>query len=135
MLIRLGRMTFGACCALVLAGLLAGCGGNQAPVSTGTVAPPAPMSETQRETQALPLAKAAPIPKTLHCKGDIVWVNLSKKTYHASGDPYFGRTKNGQYMCKAAADAAGYHMAGAHHKMKSMKSMQNEMPTPAPAYT
>lgn len=131
MLVRCGRISFGTFLALIVAGLVAACGGNQAPVNTGTVAP---MTEIQKENAALPLTKAAPIPKGLHCKGEIVWVNLTKKTYHETGDPYYGRTKNGQYMCKAAADAAGYHMAGTRHSSK-MKMMKNSMPTPAPAAT
>jgi hypothetical protein len=135
MLVRFGRVTAGVFLALVMAGLISGCGGNQsAPANTGTVAPMAtPMSEMQRETAAMPLAKAAPIPKNLNCKGDIVWANTAKKTYHEAGDPYYGRTKRGEYMCKAAADAAGYHMAGMRHSPKGAKN--NMMATPAPAST
>jgi hypothetical protein len=135
MLVRFGRVTAGVFLALVMVGLIAACGGNQsAPANTGTVAPAAtPMSEMQRETAAMPLAKAAPVPKGLNCKGDIVWVNTAKKTYHEAGDPYYGRTKHGEYMCKAAADAAGYHMAGMRHSPKSAKN--NMMMTPAPYST
>ncbi len=133
MLVRGFRTSFGTFLALIVAGLVAGCGGNQAPVNTGTVAPATPMSETQRETATLPLAKAAAIPRGLHCKGEIVWANTTKKTFHESGDPYFGRTKHGEYMCKAAAEAAGYHMAGMRHSSKTM--MKGAMPTPAPAST
>ena len=61
-----------------------------------------------------------PIPKDLGCSGnDVVWVNMNTKSYHESSDPYFGRTKNGKYMCKAAADAAGFHMAGSMHSHHS----------------
>ena len=89
------------------------------------------MSESQREQNALPLSAAAPIPNTLRCKGDIVWVNMHKKTYHEPGDPYYGRTKNGQYMCKAAADAAGYHMAGTGHgRMKHGHGVMSQTPAP-----
>jgi hypothetical protein len=123
-------MTFGACLALIAAALIAGCGGNQAPVNTGTVPPATPMG--QMHNMAMPAAKAAPIPKGLHCKDEIVWVNTPKKTYHEASDPWYGRTKQGQYMCKAAAVTAGYHAAGMGHSPKMMK---NAMPTPAPAYT
>lgn len=95
----------------------AGCGkggGQSAPQNNATFAPPAsPMTEVQKEIAALPMSELAPVPKGLHCKGDIVWVN--KKTYHEAGDPYYGRTKHGEYMCKAAADAAGDHLAGTRH--------------------
>lgn len=106
---------------------MAGCSGNQAPVNTGTVAPATPMAQMQ----TMAMAKAAPIPKGLHCKDEIVWVNTPKKTYHDPTDPWYGRTKQGQYMCKAAAVAAGNHAAGMHHP----KMMKNAMPTPAPAST
>ena len=106
----------------VLAIALAACGGGggSAPQNNATVAPLAsPMSEVQKEIAALPLSQAAPIPRGMHCKGDVVWVNVNTKSYHRQGDPYFGRTKHGEYMCEAAADAAGYHLAGSHHTSSS----------------
>lgn len=99
---------------LVAAALVAGCGGGSQGSSSQATA--APTTEAQREQAALPTSAMAPVPKDLGCSGsDVVWVNLKSKSYHEPGDPYYGRTKNGKYMCKAAADAAGYHMAGAMH--------------------
>ncbi|MDQ6768316.1 MAG: hypothetical protein M3Z41_10955 [Candidatus Eremiobacteraeota bacterium] len=131
---RFVRMALAASFALIVAAAITSCGGNQsAPQNNATVAPPAsPMTETQKEIAALPLTHAASVPRELHCKGDVVWVNTAKKTYHESGDPYFGRTKHGEYMCKAAANAAGYHLAGSHHKKKS-GSMEG-MPAPTNSY-
>jgi hypothetical protein len=43
---------------------------------------------------------------------------LKSKSYHESTDPYFGRTKNGKYMCKTDAVNAGYHAAGTMHSRK-----------------
>jgi hypothetical protein len=129
MLVRCGRIFFGASLALVAAAFVAACSGNQAPVNTGTVPPATPMAGMQNTGM---MAKAAAIPKGLHCKGEIVWVNMKKKTWHEPSDPWYGRTMHGQYMCKAAAEAAGYHAAGMKHEPKAM---QGAMPTPAPAAT
>ena len=74
------------------------------------------MSESQRESAALPQANVAPVPAGLNCGAtQPVWVNLHTKAWHEPGDPYYGRTKNGAYMCASDAAAKGYHAAGAHH--------------------
>ncbi|HEY7992823.1 MAG TPA: hypothetical protein VID24_01270 [Candidatus Eremiobacteraceae bacterium] len=101
---------------LIAAALVAGCGGGSQSSSSQASAVPTATTEAQREQAALPTSAMQPVPKDLGCSGsDVVWVNLKSKSYHESGDPYYGRTKNGKYMCKTAADAAGYHMAGAMH--------------------
>jgi hypothetical protein len=55
-----------------------------------------------------------------HCPGDtVVWVNLGgSKTYHMSGDRYYGKTKQGAYMCQKEADQSGYHAAGSRAAAK-----------------
>lgn len=116
-----------ALAALALVGTACSGGKESAPTNPATVAPaPAKTTEAMAEQAALPLAVVAAVPKTLKCKDEIVWGNTTKKTYHEKGDPYYGRTKHGQYMCKAAAEAAGYHIAGARHK-----GMKGEKPAPS----
>jgi hypothetical protein len=41
----------------------------------------------------------------------LVWVNLNTKVYHGSADKEYGTTKNGKFMTKADAQAAGARAA------------------------
>lgn len=49
-----------------------------------------------------------------HCPGDtVVWANLGgSKAYHMSGNKYYGKTKQGAFMCQKEADQSGFHSAG-----------------------
>ena len=43
-----------------------------------------------------------------HCPSDVVvWLNLPTGIYHLQGERWYGRTKNGAFVCKAEADQAG----------------------------
>ncbi len=42
-----------------------------------------------------------------------VWANVTSKVYHEPGDPYYGKTKHGMYLCPSQAKAEGYRAAGA----------------------
>jgi len=43
-----------------------------------------------------------------HCPDDaVVWLNLPSGIYHLKGERWYGRTKNGAYVCKQEADHAG----------------------------
>jgi len=54
-----------------------------------------------------------------------VWVNTKTHVYHEPNDPYYGKTKEGKYLCPKAAKAEGDHPAGStgsmakHHHAKS----------------
>jgi len=98
---------------IVVTALVTACGksstvaqSSSAPMATAT-------TEIQAEQNALPSQVAAAIPKDLKCSDEIVWVNVAKRNYHEPGDPYYGRTKHGQYVCLDDAAAKGYHVAGA----------------------
>jgi hypothetical protein len=45
-----------------------------------------------------------------HCASDqVVWLNTKSKVYHEKGTLYYGHTKQGAYVCRKEADAAGDH--------------------------
>ncbi len=43
-----------------------------------------------------------------HCPADtVVWLNLRSGIYHFAGERWYGRTRNGAYVCRREADRAG----------------------------
>jgi hypothetical protein len=50
--------------------------------------------------------------------------------YHLEGDKYYGTTKHGQYACRSAADAAGYHAAGTKASATSHTTSAPTSPDP-----
>ena len=91
-----------------------------APAPMAPAAPAAPMAPASPAATASseatpPTTQAVPPP----AKG-MVWVNLETKIFHREGDPWYGRTKRGQYMSEADALKMGAREAkksgGAHPK-------------------
>jgi hypothetical protein len=82
--------------------------------------------------QSIESRPQAPIPASLNCGPDQpVWTNPRSHAYFEASAPFYGRTKNGTYMCPKDAIAAGYHKAsGRHHHGGSMEGAQ-----PSPAST
>ena len=47
------------------------------------------------------------------CGGDpVVWANPGSQIFHASGTQFYGKTQDGGYMCRGAAEKAGFKPSG-----------------------
>jgi hypothetical protein len=91
-------------------------GGRKASTTNGPAASPAASPATSsygnaKSGNAGALGTAEPVP-ALDCGGtQPVWVNERSHVFHPAGDPYYGRTKHGKYMCERDAAKAGYRPA------------------------
>ncbi|HEY2473505.1 MAG TPA: hypothetical protein VGI19_01770 [Candidatus Cybelea sp.] len=54
-----------------------------------------------------------------------VWVNTKTRVYHEPGDPRYGRTKHGVFLCPSQAQAQGFRpWAGKRGRTGSASSLQ-----------
>jgi hypothetical protein len=85
-----------------------------APAPAPAAAAPAPMAPAP--TAAAPKPMAAPSASEMQVKAQcpsdtVVWVNTKSHIYHFAGTHDYGNTKQGEYMCEAAAKSAGSRAA------------------------
>jgi hypothetical protein len=83
----------------------------------------APMGGVNSSGEAMAPGTLATVPPGLNCGAvSPVWVNTKSHVYHEPSDPYYGRTKHGEYLCPADAVKQGYHKAGKHEKRSKSSS-------------
>ena len=96
--------------ALSLTLALAACGGGKSSNASSNSG----ASQSAATSAAGDTATSAPMQAAMPNCGAVqpVWVNLSSKVYHEPGDPYYGKTAHGEYLCPSQAKAQGFRPAG-----------------------
>jgi hypothetical protein len=100
--------------AVAVVALVLSCGGVVLNAQAQSTAQPSQSQTTPRTTS--PSAPAGQFSSEsdakLHCPTDnVVWANTQSKIYHYSGTKYYGKTKQGAYMCQQDSDRSGFHAA------------------------
>lgn len=82
------------------------------PTAAPAPPPPPPAAGTPaRGKRMSPEQAAANRPVAPGGGPGMVWANEESKVYHCSGDPFYGRTKKGEYLSEPDAKAKGFHGA------------------------
>jgi len=84
-----------------------------APVKAAPAPAPAPAlaAAPAPAPRPAPAAASAPVTAQVPPSPGMVWANLDTKIFHRQGDPWYGKTKHGQFMTEADAVKAGYREA------------------------
>jgi hypothetical protein len=97
-------------------GAATGAAATPAPAAAAPAATPPPSPPASGKAASTGTAGANEFSTEAQAKakcstGTVVWVNLKSKIYHFAGNPDYGTTKQGAYMCEADATAAGNRAA------------------------
>lgn len=111
------RNLFTCCVSALLLCSLVACGGHKSTNAAATPVEGASNSTLYNGTQ-MTNENASDVPNCGAVKA--VWVNTKTKVYHEQGDPMYGHTKHGKYMCPSAAKKEGDRPAGGAHHSSSM---------------
>jgi hypothetical protein len=92
----------------------AACGGGKSSDNGGSASSSTQSGASNSKQSASGSMESTALEKIPNCGAvKAVWANVSSKVYHEPGDPYYGKTKHGMYLCPSQAKAEGYRAAGA----------------------